>query len=239
MVATLAMAPVADAGHLSVGAQLHVDRQFHVQPSGTAGFVVPLPSAANWGGTALTGLAVQAGLDAAGRFTFAVAPQTATGALAAIELLPSFSGFGSLVNAAQTRLLPAVLDALVGALDKKGAAMLRPALALASALGVYTGYSDTSPLPADGFAQNAGALAALARDGLTGLTTPGGVAERGRQGPERAEQLRRPAGDGRLVRRRGHLVHAAAGHHGHDRGFSGLAGVRRRFAAPDGQPRPL
>ena len=177
VVATLAMAPVADAGHLSVDAQLHVDRQFHVHPSGTAGFVVPLPSAANWGGTALTGLAVQAGLDAAGRFTFAVAPQTATGALAAIELLPSFSGFGSLVNPAQTRLLPAVLDALVGALEKKGAAMLRPALALASALGVYTGYSDTSPLPADGFAQNADALAALARDGLTGLTTPGGVAD--------------------------------------------------------------
>ena len=106
-----------------------IDHALHVTPAGALTLhVAPL---GKW-----QSLSVAFGVNASG-VTLTVAPQATPPdpAIAPIQLLPTFSGLGSLAGAAAQALLPAALDALVDAI---GPSVLRDdALAVAQAFDLY------------------------------------------------------------------------------------------------------
>jgi hypothetical protein len=113
-------------GVLDVQLTAAIDKLRHVTPGGTLSLTTPLHG--SWPAVTVTfgftGLQV----------SLAVAPQ----GVSAIQILPTFSGLGSLRGAA-TALLPQALDALVDALSNPGPApqWLLDGLAVAQALGLY------------------------------------------------------------------------------------------------------
>jgi hypothetical protein len=124
---TFNLATTAPLGGI-LGLQLTaaIDKLRHVTPGGTLSLTVPLPG--NWKSVTIT-----FGYTGA-QVSLSIAPQ----GIAAIQILPSFSGLGSLRGAAEA-LLPQALDALVDALSNPGPApgWLTTALSVATALGVY------------------------------------------------------------------------------------------------------
>ena len=125
-------------GALDAELVLAFDQVLHPTPSGTLNLTIALPG--SWHSATLAFGNAQTGLSVS------VAPQGQT----PIQILPTFSGLGSLAAGLEA-LLPAALDPLVGALSKPGPApaWLTPGLNLAQALGIYdstggfTAHSDT------------------------------------------------------------------------------------------------
>jgi hypothetical protein len=113
-------------GVLTFDLDAKIDSQLHVTPEGTLTLAVPVP--APWNTVTVT-----FGISAAGP-TLSFAAQ----GLAPIQLLPTFSGFGSLLGAAQT-LLPTALDSLTAALSPS--ALKSNAITLAQALALHDGTS--------------------------------------------------------------------------------------------------
>ena len=124
-VVTFALGTTAPIGGvLGLNAQLTIDEQKHAHPGGTVS--LNIPAAGNF-----PGLAVAFGVNPTGQVTLAVTP----GGGAAIQLLPTFSGFGALLSGAAQTLLPAVLDAIDDAVP--GSALKNQSLSVASALDLY------------------------------------------------------------------------------------------------------
>jgi hypothetical protein len=112
--------PLGGVLALALGAQ--IDCALHVTPSGSVALTLALPGA--WGSTTL-------------RFTVGASGVTVTvepTGIAPIQILPTFSGLGSLAAGASA-LLPAALDALSAALPST--ALSAAALELATALDLY------------------------------------------------------------------------------------------------------
>jgi hypothetical protein len=104
-------APLGGVADVQLSAS--IDRSLSVSPSGTLALHVgPL---GNW-----DSLTVAFGVDRGG-VSLSLAPQ-ATPPIAPIQLLPTFSGLGSLAGAAARALLPAALDALA---DSAGPSTVR------------------------------------------------------------------------------------------------------------------
>src|SRR6185369_109359 len=113
-------APIGGALDLSVGAQF--DCSLHLTPSGSIAITQALPG--SWGKTT-----VRFALSGSG-LTLTVEPNGS----APIQLLPTFSGLGSLAGGAKA-LLPAALDELQSAIP--ASALGTAALNLATALDLY------------------------------------------------------------------------------------------------------
>jgi hypothetical protein len=110
-------------GVLAFALTASIDKLRHVTPGGTITLNTPLTG--TWPAVAITFGVTPTGIS------LAVAPQGIT----PIQILPSFSGFGSL-GAAAAALLPQALDDLVTALAP-APAWLTNVLALAQTLGLY------------------------------------------------------------------------------------------------------
>jgi hypothetical protein len=131
--------PIGGVLDLQLGARIDCSR--HVTPAGSATLNINLPGA--W-----PSLTVVFGVDPAG-VSLILTPQTDP-AVAPIQLLPKFTGLGSLLGSA-TALLPAALDKLA---DAVGPSTLRDdALAVAQAFGLFD--------PAGKFSAHAAAWRAL------------------------------------------------------------------------------
>ena len=129
-------APIAGVADLQLAAQIDCVR--HVTPSGTVTLHLELPG--SWSATAIT-----FGVGSSG-VTLSITPSTGS----PIQILPSFSGLGTLAGTAKA-LLPAALNSLVDAI---GPSPLRDdALALAQAFDLYD--------PVGKFDQHADQLRAL------------------------------------------------------------------------------
>jgi hypothetical protein len=113
-------------GVLDFQLDANIDPLLHVTPAGSITLHLPLPG--TWGNSTIT-----FGLSAQG-VTLVIAP---TGA-APIQLLPTFSGLGTLAGAAQA-LLPATLDALVGAFGGPPPKLVELTVNLAKALDLADG----------------------------------------------------------------------------------------------------
>ena len=113
-------------GVLGVQLTAAIDKLRHVTPGGTLSLTVPLPG--TW-----PSVTIAFGYTGS-QVSLSVAPQ----GIPAIQILPSFSGLGSLRGAAEA-LLPQALDALVDALSNPGPApgWLTAALSVANAMGLY------------------------------------------------------------------------------------------------------
>ncbi len=121
--AIVTMSPVGGIVDLQLAAR--IDRTLHVTPAGSVIANLSLP------GTWPT-IAITFGVDASG-VSLVLAPQTDP-PTPPIQLLPTFSGLGALLGAAEA-LLPSALDALV---DAVGPSTLRDdALSLAQAFDLY------------------------------------------------------------------------------------------------------
>jgi hypothetical protein len=128
----------AIGGVVGITAGVSFDKLMHVTPSGTVSVTVPLPAA--W-----SALTITFGTSASG-VSLVLTP---TGA-PAIQILPTFSGLGSLAGAAAA-LLPQGLDALVSALGPSP--VLTLTLDVATALDIYDSVG--------GFAAHASVLQAM------------------------------------------------------------------------------
>jgi hypothetical protein len=113
-------------GVLNFALNANIDSQLHVSPGGTLSVAIPVPAPWNT-------ITVSFGISANG-VTLAFAPQ----GIAAIQLLPTFSGFGALLGAAQT-LLPTALDTLSNALS--ASTLKSDAITFAQALDLHDGTS--------------------------------------------------------------------------------------------------
>jgi hypothetical protein len=113
-------------GVLTLTGGVAFDKLTHPSPTGAVSVTIPLPTPA-W-----TGITVAFGASSAG-VTLSVAP-VSTPATPPIQILPTFSGLGSLAGAA-TALLPQVLDAAVTAIGASTVKNLT--LSVASALSIY------------------------------------------------------------------------------------------------------
>jgi hypothetical protein len=142
-VATDPSAPLL--GVVGLDLAISIDNQRHVTPTGTVTIQVPLGGGGGWSSAAVVLGATPAGVR------LAVAPA----GLPAIELLPHFSGFGSLADAAAA-LLPALLDEIDSTLAPPGL-IHQAVLDLAAALDLYDA--------GGGFAAHASAWADVARSG--------------------------------------------------------------------------
>jgi len=141
---TLALATSAPLGGLlDLSLDVTIDATRHLAPSGSFGITAPLP-----GGT-WPSVTITFGVDPAG-ISLTVTPGGGT----AIELLPTFSGAGALLGAAEA-LLPQALDGLRAALPPGPITPL--ALDVAAALDLYD--------PVGGFAAHGAQLAALTSAG--------------------------------------------------------------------------
>lgn len=112
-------------GVLGLNAQLTIDELLHPHPGGNLSLSIPAVGP-------FPGLAVAFGVDAMARVTLSVTP---TGG-SAIQLLPTFSGFGALLSGIGQSLLPAVLDQLNTAIGA-GGPVKAAALQVATALNLY------------------------------------------------------------------------------------------------------
>ena len=122
---TVALATSAPIGGvLGLAAQLTIDELLHPRPGGNVTLNIPAAGA-------FPGLGITFGVNASGQVTLSVTPVGG----AAIQLLPTFSGFGALVSGAVQSLLPAVLDAIDDALP--ASALKTNSLAVADALDLY------------------------------------------------------------------------------------------------------
>jgi hypothetical protein len=113
-------APIGGVADLQLSAQ--IDCSLHVTPAGKVQVTLPLPG--TWPSVSIT-----FGVDASG-VSLVIAPQ----GFPPIQLLPTFSGLGTLKGGAKT-LLPAALDALVDALPPSP--LLTASLAVAQAFDLY------------------------------------------------------------------------------------------------------
>jgi hypothetical protein len=141
----------AEAGHAGLRIALSPPLQLWLEDGGAApGFgvnlSVPLPG--SWGD-----LGISLGVGAGGAVALSVTP-TALGVR--VELLPRVAGLAELVEAIGNRLLPEILDALVGALSTpRRSPLLQAVLDVATALDVYA--------PVGGFQARAAKLAQLGK----------------------------------------------------------------------------
>lgn len=112
-------------GALQIALGVSFDRLLHAKPSGSLTLNIPLP--AGWNSVAVAFAAADTGVS------LVVTPATAP----PIQILPTFSGLGTLSGAA-TALLPQALDAIVTALSSGGPPpLLSRTLDVATALGIY------------------------------------------------------------------------------------------------------
>ena len=144
---------------VALAAGIAVDPSGAVTPSGSLGLTVDLDQAAGSGGWGTVGL--QFAVDAAGP-RLSLLPGTGT----PIEIVPRFSGLGSVLATAE-RFLPRVLDALVG--EVPDGTLKHRALALATALEVYGPTFAAAPVPLRGLTvdrlrDRAGAIASKLAD---------------------------------------------------------------------------
>ena len=122
--AVLTLATTAPIGGvLGLSLTASIDKLRHVTPGGTVSLTTSLTG--TWPSVSIT-----FGVGTSG-ITLAVAPQ----GIAPIQILPTFSGLGSLMGAAEA-LLPQALDALITALAP-APAWLTDILAVAKAIGIY------------------------------------------------------------------------------------------------------
>jgi hypothetical protein len=136
--------------------RLEIGANGHLLPGGDFALRLPLPAAAGWGAIEL-----RVGADAQG-----VKLAIATDSHVALQLLPKVSGLDTLVQAAGNRLLPELLDRLVGqlALRTPRPPALDDVLAVADALGVH----DASVAVDAGFRARAAQLASFSNDIVAG-----------------------------------------------------------------------
>jgi len=125
-------------GVLGVQLSAAIDKLRHVTPGGTLTLATPLPG--TWPTVDIT-----FGFQGT-QVSLAITP----GGLSPIQILPTFSGLGSLRGAAAA-LLPQALDGLVDALSTPGPAptWLTDSLAVAQAIGLYDGVGHFSAHAAD------------------------------------------------------------------------------------------
>ncbi len=132
---------------VSISAGVAIDPQMHITPVGNASVTVPLP-----GGGALpwTGITIAFGAAASG-ITLAATPQPGD----PIQILPTFSGLGSLAAGLEA-LLPRALDELVKGITALGppSFLFTAALDVVTAVGIYDSVG--------GFAAHADKIKALA-----------------------------------------------------------------------------
>ncbi|UWZ84403.1 DUF6603 domain-containing protein [Occallatibacter riparius] len=119
----------AIGGVLNLTGGVSFDALLHPSPTGSVAFTIPLPAAVAGAWSAVT---VNFGGSAAG-VTLSVAPVSVP-PTAPIQILPTFSGLGTLANALES-LLPQVLDALVTAVGPGPVPTL--VLNIATAVGIY------------------------------------------------------------------------------------------------------
>jgi len=135
----------AIGGVIDVQLGASIDRLLHLTPGGSITLHVPLPGANTWSSVAVT-----LGIGTGG-ISLSIVP----GSGDPIQLLPHFSGLGTLAAGA-TALLPTVLDDIVGAFAPRPA-LLTLTLDLAQALDLWDA--------AGGFAGHATQIAAIAKPG--------------------------------------------------------------------------
>jgi hypothetical protein len=128
-------------GILGIDLAAKFDSTLHVTPDGQVKITIALPG--NW-----TGLVITFGASPNG-VSLMLAPLLA--GVAAIQLLPTFSGLGDFLRGALEALLPKALDELVNALGPVNpGTVLEGALDVATAFGIYD--------PAGGFKMHAQTL---------------------------------------------------------------------------------
>ncbi len=115
----------AIGGVVGITAGVSFDSLMHVTPSGSISLTIPLP------GTGWTGLVITFGASEAG-VSLVLAPQVS--GVASIQILPTFSGLGTLAGAVEA-LLPQALDAIVTAIG--GSTVMTLVLDVASAFNIY------------------------------------------------------------------------------------------------------